>query len=102
MDITGPRITPSKPDYWQGTAGEGNFTREQVLAARQHGETWRRRRLAWGLPATFDVNLTPPPSYKDPQPEGHIATCPVVSASRDRTRLCVLAPNGMEAWVPWK
>jgi len=96
MDISGPRVTPSRPDYWSGTPLSGSeFTKEQWAA---------HSRAARMVPYLESRNL--PLVYRHTimlERGGHeYHTCPVLGCTRDRTRLKVIAPNGMETYIPWK
>jgi hypothetical protein len=96
-------ITPSKPDYWRGTRVEGaTFTAEQTEALKKFGSKIDSNRRRYQLPSVFPVNMTPSPNFRQPRPAPVIHECPVVSCTKDRTRLCIIAPNGFETWVAWK
>jgi len=104
MDIAGKRlVTPSKPDYWHGTPVAGaTFTAEQTAALRKIGSRAQANQRKYQLPAVYDVRLWTEPTAEEPARKQMTFPCPVVSGTRDRTRLCVIAPNGMEQWVEWK
>lgn len=98
MDISGPHITPSRMESWDGTPSDSalGFTREQVrvLQEMMPGVAAKLRKL--DLPAVYRHKIIL-------ERGGHrIIPCPVISCSRDRSRICVIAPNGFEAWVDWK
>ena len=104
MDIAGKTlITPSRPSYWNGTPVEGSpLTREQqVKATAMRGKLAANQRR-YGLPETFRYRVRAEPKAGQYVGDMLEFECPVMGCTKDRTRLNVIAPNGMETWVPWK
>lgn len=98
-----PRITPSKIDCWRGTRIDGRpLTRQQDASAAAHASKIAAARARYQLPATYGVRLQPErTSLSGPPPAAIVILCPVVSCSKDRKRICVIAPNGDDLWVNW-
>lgn len=97
------RIVPSKPDYWVGhPANDGSgFTVEQLHALIKDGDQFEAARLRYDLPDRYKVRIMFEPRSVSSIPETRFFSCPVVSCSKDRTRICVLANNGMPYWTDW-
>ncbi len=103
MDLTGKRrVTPSRPNYWDGTVVEGqDITREQYLARMAKRTLIESNLRRYSLPERVSVPINIEPTHDKPLGGRRMVICPVISGTKDRSRLQVIAPNGMETWVQW-
>ena len=95
--------TPSKPDYFRGTPTDGKLTVEQLNAmesVRFKGKLLAFRKKG-GMPEIVITRHLPGPLLESPNVTVR-STCPVVAITKDGTRCCVIAPNGMEMWETMK
>lgn len=106
MDISQmPRISPSKqePSYWTGTRFPGDrYTREQEARLKLVADKAAQAQKRYGLPESYQVKKFTETKRNFDIPDVLMLDCPVLSCTKDRTRLKVIAPNGMETWVDWK
>jgi len=98
-----PRVTPSKIDYWRGTRVEGRaLTRQQEARANAQKAKIEANRARYQLPATYGVRLQSDRIARSVADlAGSVVLCPVLSCTKDRKRICVIAPNGSDVWVNW-
>lgn len=87
------RITPSRPNLWQGTAVAGSpFTYEQL-------RTMARERPNLKSYETHRVKIQPPfRNLMGPPPDPIFIACPVITRTRDRKRVLVATPSGLKEW----
>lgn len=99
-----PRVAPSKPDYWSGTdANDGTgYTLEQLSALKTLRSKAMSNRRRFDLPEQYVVIREAGINSLSRLPITVATPCPVTSCTRDRTQICVIAPNGMETWVVWQ
>lgn len=96
-------VTPSRPDFWNGTKVAGEpLTREQQAAVKSRAREIESNLSRYDLPRTYAVRKITEPRRLEDIPQKILITCPVVSATKDRARLKVIAPNGMDTWVEWR
>jgi hypothetical protein len=96
-------ITPSKPNVWKGVPDKNGFTVEQneAIARLKLRGDWRDV-TRWGLPDVYlHRRRIEPERYEQPVYTRYIL-CPVLGSSHDKRQLRVIAPNGMQEWLPWK
>lgn len=95
-------LAPSKPRYWEGTPVQGHtFTAEQQATMKKLRAKMDGNQRRYQLPRVYDVRLKTEPTHEHPAGRDVVFPCPVISGTKDRTRLAVIAPNGMETWVAW-
>jgi hypothetical protein len=102
-DISGlTRYTPSQHSPWMGGRPDG-FTDAQHAKIRACGEALARARARNNLPANYRARLPLAARAGDGGERRYTdILCPVVTASRDRARICVIAPDGSNQWINWK
>jgi hypothetical protein len=102
--VTMPRVAPSKPNYFVGhPAHDGShMTIEQQRRENATSSKLLMTRKLHDLPDWYKVSVWFAPKSVMGVPHEKSFICPVVQASRDRTRICVIAPNGMDYWTEWK
>lgn len=93
MALANRKITPSKPDMWQGTPVEGS-----PWTAEQHREL-KRERPDWTHFHTRRVRLESPTYYAWDAPEVVTVECPIIAWTKDRQRVLVITPAGFKQWM---
>ncbi|MDC7810532.1 hypothetical protein [Sphingomonas koreensis] len=95
------QITPSKHNPWaEYHVGKFSPAQERKAAAMAHQLASNRRRF--DLPETYVVRLPLELRSLHEAPQFADILCPVITASRSRTRILVIAPDGSDQWVDWK
>ena len=99
-------ITPSKPNLWQGTPtphASSCLTVEQINEMEGRSQVRRDVYLRTRRGPIFYTHriLIEPKTLQD------IATtksfeCPVIGITKDRKRICVITPSGLETWLDLK
>lgn len=87
IEINPSRIPVAK---WAGEPDEDGLTEIQRWRARFRAETIGRNAARYRLPARYVHHH-----------QGRAISCPVISCTRDRTKICVITPSGDEEFIPW-
>lgn len=106
MDLSSKaKVTPSKHNPFFGAVlPDSGLTRAQERKAEAMRAKLRRNQASYGLPEFYTVRLPKPvrPGHAHEPVDFDYWKCPVISASKDRTRICVIAPDGTDAWINWE
>lgn len=102
-DITGMAwIAPSRHNAWAGGREDAFTPLQQATLDRMGAEVHRRRRAAGHPPERYVVRCPIEESRFGSVPRTVGILCPVLSWTRDRRRILVIAPDGSAAWVDFK
>ena len=97
-------VTPSKPNYFVGTRvpDDAKFTDEQIRKAHAMRQGIERNLALYDLPSEYTIARWRDPRAGEPLPVEIRVTCPVIGCRKDRTKLRVIAPNGLDLWTDWR
>ncbi len=96
------RITPSKQANPWAHGNPDGLTQAQERAVRALPAYQDDRRRRAGMPPFYPVTRLLEQRPGEWMGRSITFQCPTVVASRERTRICVIAPDGSQQWVDWK
>jgi hypothetical protein len=95
-------VTPSYYNPFDGYVPNGSNERQLRKAAAMAAKIAANRRRHPDLPQTYTVRLPLRQRSVFEVPRIVDIVCPVIAMRKDRTRLLVIAPDGLDQWVDWK
>ena len=103
-DLNGKtKVTPSKHNPFFGAVlPDTGMTLIQERKAEAMRGKLSANQHRYDLPETYKVRTVKPNQPAYAAVDFDYWVCPVVSVTKDRTSLRVIAPDGSEAWVAWE